>query len=134
MDAPLIFVVDDNSDACELASYLLVSYGWQVRTFVDAASCVAATLQQAPACILSDLNMPVMDGLQLMDALLTAGVRVPVVIMTASPAASAPALRAAPHAAGMIAKPYAGELLNELLTRAVAQARQVVPPQARLSD
>ncbi len=131
MEAPLIFVVDDNADACELASYLLVSYGWQVRAFSDAGSCIEAVLQQAPACILSDLNMPVMDGLQLIETLLAAGLRVPVVIMTASPADSAPVLRVATRAAGLIAKPYECELLNELLTRTVAQARAAMPSPAQ---
>jgi len=134
MEAPVIFVVDDNTDAGELASLLLVSYGWQVRSFGDARSCVEAALRQPPACILSDLNMPVMDGLQLMDALAGAGLRVPVVITTASPADSAPARRAVRRAAGMIGKPYEGDRLHELLARAVAQAPEAMPLPLRLAS
>jgi FixJ family two-component response regulator len=130
MDAPLIFVVDDNADACELAGFLLASYGWQTRAFQDGRSCIEAALQQAPACILSDLQMPVMDGLQLIESLRAAGLQVPVVIMTASPGDSPPVLHAASRAAGLVSKPYEAELLNDMLSRAIATARAATPPPA----
>lgn len=120
MEASLIFVVDDSTDSGEMASALLRSMGWHTRTFSDAGHCLRAALQHAPACILSDLNMPVMNGLQLMDALAAAGLTIPVVIMTGSPADSAPVRRAAMRAAGIIRKPYEAEALDSLLHSAVA--------------
>ena len=94
MDGEMVFVVDDNADGREAASMLLTVYGWRTRTFDDASSCVAAAADDPPACILSDLQMPRMDGNALMEALRATGVNVPVVVMTGASKGSDAAVRA----------------------------------------
>lgn len=121
--SPMLFVVDDNADACALAALLLGSYGWQVRTFNDAITCLEAALEAPPACIVTDLQMPMTDGNQLIDTLRAAGLQVPVVVVTASPADSVAALRAAAIAAGFLNKPYEVEQLHQIVSKAVAGAQ-----------
>ena len=94
MDGLMIFVVDDDRDVGEVSASLLSAFGWKTRTFRDARDCLAAALDQPPACILSDLQMPRMDGNALMEALRATGVNVPVVVMTGASKGSDAAVRA----------------------------------------
>lgn len=59
---PLILLVDDFDDALEIYSTYLSFHGYQVMTAGDGAAAVAAAREYAPALILMDLRMPVMDG------------------------------------------------------------------------
>ena len=120
MDDLMIFVVDDDQDVCEASSWLLKAYGWHTRTFNDARDCLAAAVEEPPVCILSDLQMPFMDGTDLMEELLAAGVDVPVVMVTGLTQPSPDWMRAAELATAMVAKPCDSAELNRVISRAVA--------------
>ena len=119
MDGLMIFVVDDDRDVGEVSASLLSAFGWKTRTFRDARDCLAAALDQPPACILSDLDMPFMDGIRLMEALSAAGIKVPVVVMTGLSRHSPGWAQAADLASGMVAKPYGEADLYRSISRAV---------------
>lgn len=119
MTSKMIFVVDDDHDGCEMAAALVRILGWQSRPFFTAQDCLDAALMQRPDCILSDLQMPGMDGVALIEALAAARMEVPVVIMTASYRESTAVSRAAGLAAALIQKPYSAEQVQEAISRAV---------------
>lgn len=77
-----VFLVDDDVDVREALSFLLRTAGYKVETFPDAAS----FLRQGPArhagCIIMDVRMPGMSGLQLLEQLARDGDPRPVVVMT----------------------------------------------------
>jgi len=79
----LIFIVDDDPPVLKGLSRLLRGRGFQVRTFASAEAFLGALGAEAPACLLLDMRMPGMDGLDLMDALARRGVETPVVVITA---------------------------------------------------
>jgi two-component system cell cycle response regulator DivK len=60
-----ILVVDDNPANCRLASFLLASKGYKVRTAASADEALAALAEEVPRLILMDLQLPGMDGLTL---------------------------------------------------------------------
>lgn len=119
MSRPTVFIVDDHADVLRATAMLLGAYGWDTREFGNAHDCVAAALDRPPACILSDLRMPGMDGNALMQALRRAGLKTPVVVMTASPPNSPAVLQAAAHASAVVAKPCDGAELDRALHWAV---------------
>lgn len=129
----MIFVVDDDRDVCETAAALIRVLGWRSRPFSSAQDCLDAALTERPDCILSDLQMPGMDGVALIGALEAAHMDVPVVIMTASYRESTAVSRVAGLAAALIQKPYGADQLQEAITRAVGESSSLHFPDPRPS-
>ena len=81
-----ICLVDDNAEFRESAAWWLEGLGYDVTSFEDPGACLTAleTDQdlRAGACLLFDVRLPEMSGLQLLDALRARGVDRPVIFMT----------------------------------------------------
>jgi two-component system response regulator TtrR len=82
MTEPTVFVVDDDSSTRELLSWLMKRNGLRAAVFPDAASFLAAYRSDAPGCLVVDLNMPGMNGLDLQQYLKENGVQLPVVFLS----------------------------------------------------
>jgi CheY-like chemotaxis protein len=79
-----IFVVDDDAMMLNLLRRILETAGYGVRAFSAPDECLAAVPVGDPDCIVSDLQMPGMDGAQLIRELRRLGHPVPVIIATAA--------------------------------------------------
>lgn len=66
---PVIHVVDDNPSSLRASSRLLKAHGFAVRTFASAADFFSQRDQDASGCLVADLQMPGMNGLELQTAL-----------------------------------------------------------------
>lgn len=81
-----VWLVDDNDEFRTSAGWWLEGLGYEVEDFDGPAACLAALPDDPDAapstCLLFDVRMPEMSGLQLLDALRERGVRWPVVFMT----------------------------------------------------
>jgi FixJ family two-component response regulator len=82
---PMISVVDDDDWARGGLQSLIAAIGYEVRTFESAEEFVASGSIAGTACLVTDLNMPGMSGLELQAHLRSAGHRTPVIIVTAYP-------------------------------------------------
>jgi two-component system OmpR family response regulator len=60
-----VIVVDDSRDNADSLALLLTLSGYEVRTAYDAATALAFARGECPDCLISDINMPVMDGCEL---------------------------------------------------------------------
>lgn len=78
----LIYIVDDDDAVRDSLAILLESAGFEVEAFVAAESALERCRAQLPACVVTDVRMPGMDGLSLHHALMSANIDVPVIIMT----------------------------------------------------
>jgi two-component system, LuxR family, response regulator FixJ len=81
-DAPLVHVVDDDEAVRDSLKLLLESAGLSVRTYDSAATFLTALPTLAAGCVLTDVRMPGLDGLELQRRLADLGVRLPVIVMT----------------------------------------------------
>lgn len=79
-----VFVVDDDEMILQLSTRIFQSPGYTLHAFRSARECLAAMSAQVPDCIVSDLQMPEMDGAQLIQELRARGLAVPVIIVTAT--------------------------------------------------
>jgi len=114
------FVVDDD-DAVRSALCLLVhSFGWEARGFASAELCLAALQDERPDCLLLDLNMPGMTGLQLQKDLIERGVVIPVIAMTGNAESSLSNRARAAGAVAVLAKPFGAEAFKASAERAIA--------------
>jgi two-component system response regulator FixJ len=83
MTAPkLVHLVDDDDPIRRSAGFMLKTAGLQVRTFPSGVELLKGASALEPGCILLDIRMPEMDGLQVQQELKNRGVALPVIIMT----------------------------------------------------
>jgi FixJ family two-component response regulator len=80
---PTIFVVDDDPSVREAISNLLEAVGMQTRVFGSTEEFLRAIRPDVPSCLVLDMKLPGMSGLQLQESLEKAGIRIPIVFITA---------------------------------------------------
>ena len=81
-EAYLVHVVDDDEAVRRSVSFALKTSGMQVRVYDSGSALLKAAPALEPGCILLDIRMPGMDGLEVQEALKAKGVTLPVIIMT----------------------------------------------------
>ena len=114
----LIHLVDDDEAIRHSASFMLRHSGFRVKTYVDGVAFLEQVEDAEKGCILLDVQMPRMDGLQVQEALNERGVAMPVIVLTGhgDVAVAVRAMKAG--AVDFVEKPYAKQTLVDALTRA----------------
>jgi FixJ family two-component response regulator len=79
----VVSVVDDDESVCKALRRLLRSFGLNVETFATAEEFLTRARGESPACLILDVRMPGMSGLELQQRLSSAGRRIPIVFITA---------------------------------------------------
>ena len=82
MAKPLVYVVDDNVSARSSVCALLATFDYEVRAFDSAESFLAADDKTEPACLLCDVRLPGMSGVQLHRTLKLRGIGLPVILIS----------------------------------------------------
>ena len=112
-----ILVVDDESSARGALSEILQDEGYKVRTAADGFRALAAASEFAPDVVLTDLKMPGMDGLSLMERLKESQPEVEVVLMTAFGAVESAVEAMRRGASNYLTKPLNSDELLVVLER-----------------
>ena len=113
-------VVDDHDPNADLMRHLIASLGAEVRTVRNAAEALRVARAERPTLVISDLHMPGLDGIELLEAMKSdpALRDIPFLLISASSASVDEQKRAiAAGAAGMLLRPIDPEALLEQLTR-----------------
>ena len=82
MSKMVIYLIDDDEAVRDALSLLLYTYGMQVETFSDPATFLAHVDIKRPGCLILDLRMPMISGLQLQQKLLERGINWPAIMIT----------------------------------------------------
>jgi DNA-binding NtrC family response regulator len=80
--SPLIYVVDDDASVREALSCLIRSAGLRVETFASAQEFLAHPQADAPSCLVLDVQLPGLSGLDLQQELAKADIQIPIVFLT----------------------------------------------------
>ena len=80
---PIIIVIDDDPSILKALSRLVSGAGFEVRTFDRPSTLLRSDLPKAEACLIVDIDLPEMNGLELCDPLAASGCRLPVILVTA---------------------------------------------------
>jgi two-component system response regulator GlrR len=83
MQTPNILIVDDDKDILKLISMRLNAAGYATVTANNGAEAMSAIMLQRPDLVISDLRMPAMDGMALLDAIQQSHPSLPVIMLTA---------------------------------------------------
>ena len=121
----LVYVVDDDKSIRDSLSLLLGLAGYATRLFHDAESFLAALDARAAGCVIADLRLPGMSGLELQAAAKARGCRMPFIIITAH--GDVPAARAAfrADAVDFIEKPFEAAQLKAAVESAFEMEREL---------
>jgi len=80
--AQLVFVIDDDASMRQAISRLLHAIGLTVRTFGSAREFLGTRLPDIPACVVLDVRLPDLSGLDLQREMVERGIHVPVIFIT----------------------------------------------------
>jgi FixJ family two-component response regulator len=116
-----ISIVDDDESVREAMAGLMKSHGYHVETFDSAASFLRSDHRSRTDCLIADVQMPGMTGLELHSRLVAAGDPIPTILITAHPDDRA---RARAMKAGVLcylAKPFSEHDLLGCIRTAIEQ-------------
>ena len=114
--SPLIAIVDDDPAVLKALSRLLRSHAFRARTYGSGREFLAALPAGLPDCLIVDLQMPEMNGLELQQHLVSSGIEIPTILITAY---ADIALRDHSGLVASLRKPLQQQALFEAIDRAV---------------
>ena len=119
--APTVFVVDDDPSVRKSLTRLLASAGYTVAAFSSAREFLTHEPDAGPCCLVLDVRMPGLTGLDLQQALTTAGRRMPIVFVTghADVPMSVKAMKGG--AVDLLTKPFDAKDLLKAIQRAMVK-------------
>jgi two-component system response regulator FixJ len=124
IDKYVVHIVDDEEPVRKSLAFLLTMTGFTVRVHESATSFLRAAPSVGNACLVTDLRMPDMNGVDLLEKLKEIGVAIPAVVITGHgdvPMAVA-AMKAG--AVDFIEKPFEDEVLVDAIKRAASQLEE----------
>lgn len=115
----LVSIVDDDPFVRAATSSLVRSLGWEAREFASGPAFLASGMATHTQCLVCDVQMPAMDGIELLDRLLGQGIRVPTLFITALASARVRERVQASTALCLIEKPIDARELQAWIGRAL---------------
>ena len=121
----IIAIVDDDASVREGLQSLIRSAGWRVETFVSAQEFLARLGAEAPSCVILDLQLPGLSGLDLQNRMAKGGVEIPIVFLTGHGdiPASVQAMKAG--AVEFLTKPLDEQKLLQAIQEAIERDRRI---------
>ena len=80
---PIIYIVDDEVSMCRAMERLILSMGMDVKTFSSGLDFLESDYKEQNACLIADIKMPGMSGIELRRKLAAKGSSLPVIFITA---------------------------------------------------
>ena len=115
----VISVIDDDASVRTATNNLLSSHGYLVHTFASAEEFLQSASLSDSACVIADVQMPAMSGLDLLSHVRAQGYVAPFIFITAFPEDSVRARALKAGAICFLAKPFAGPALINCVEAAV---------------
>ena len=116
---PVISIIDDDPSIRTATDNLLRSLGYAVRTFVSAEEFLRSAHLNDTSCVIADVQMPGMSGVDLQSRLLSQGHRVPFIFITAFPEKTVRARALKAGAICFLTKPFDRQTLIRCLDTAL---------------
>ncbi len=120
MSGPRLLVVDDDADLLKLLSMRLDAAGYEVTAVASAEAALTHLAVQRPALVLSDVQLPGMDGLALFDAIRERHPALPVILLTAHGTIPDAVAATARGVYTYLTKPFDGRALLDTISQALA--------------
>ena len=120
-DVPLIAIVDDDSSVRQSARRLVRSFGYRAEAFGSGRELLDAVADEHVCCLLLDVRMPDMDGLEVQRRLADRGLRIPIVFLTGRASDEEERRARAAGAIEFLRKPVETATLRQVIERVCGQ-------------
>jgi len=122
-DKPIVYIVDDDPSVLTLLGKLIQSVGLSVETFSSAQEFLSAARPAGPACLVLDVRLPGLSGLELQEQLARSGREIQIIFITGygSVPQSVRAMKAG--ACDFLEKPFENQALLDAVNRAIERDR-----------
>ena len=120
----LISIIDDDEDFREALQGLMTSMGFRVEAFSSALDFLARTNIRDTSCLIVDVHMPRMTGIELHRCLVESGYAIPTILITAYPDESVRVRAMADGVIGYLTKPCDSEELLACVSSALERAER----------
>ena len=130
---PLIAVVDDEASVRRALGRLLRAAGFESRPFASGREFLDACRKEPPDCVLLDMHMPEMSGLEVLKRMNASGLFLPMVLITADDESGRCQRLLDEGAVSWLRKPLDGPQLIQCVEHAVLLARSVHAMNARIT-
>ena len=117
----VVHIVDDEAPVRKSLAFMLTSSGYTVRVFESAANFLAVAKEITNGCLVTDLRMPDMNGVELLRALRAADAMLPAIVVTGHGDVPMAVQAMKAGAIDFIEKPFEEEVLLGALERAAEQ-------------
>jgi FixJ family two-component response regulator len=130
----MVFVIDDDESIREALKSLIRSVGLSVKTFASAQEFLQSSRPDVPSCLILDVRMPGLSGLDLQRELAEANIHIPIIFITGHGdiPMSVRAMKAG--AVEFLTKPFRDQDLLDAIQQALERDRQVRSQQADNAD
>ncbi|MGE0258629.1 MAG: response regulator FixJ [Alphaproteobacteria bacterium] len=129
-----VYVIDDEEAVRDSVAFLLEARGLCVRSFASAGEFLAAVPSLEPGCVVTDMRMPGLDGLGLLQQINERNLHWPVVVMTAHGEVSLAVRALKAGASDFIEKPFPGDALFDAVLSALQTIDQTLKQDAELAE
>jgi len=133
-DVPTVFIIDDDSGVRESIKDLVESVGLRAESFATAQQFLASERRDVPSCLVLDVRLPGISGLDLQHDLKKAGIKIPIIFISGH--ADIPmSVRAMKSGAfEFLTKPFRDQALLDVIQRALSRERLVREKQRLLAE
>jgi FixJ family two-component response regulator len=131
---PVVFVVDDDPDVRAALRRLVHSVGLDVETFTSATEFLNAKHDRAPACVILDVRLPDLSGLNLQEKLTGADVDLPIIFITGYGDIPMTVRAMKAGALDFLTKPFRDQELLDAIQRGIDKHRAQLATRAEISQ
>lgn len=122
---PIVYIVDDDDIVLWMFREFLEGIGAEFQTFASAETFLRTYIPTPCECLISDLRMPEIGGLEVQRQLLEKGASLPIIFVSGYPEVSAAVHAIKQGAFDFLEKPVNGNLLREKVQSALAKSREL---------
>jgi FixJ family two-component response regulator len=129
---PIVFVVDDDVSVRESLELLIDNEGWQPRTFASAQEFLGSPRAVVPSCLLLDISLPGLDGLELQKRVAAERTDMPIIFITGYGDIPRTVQAMKAGAVEFLTKPFNEEVLLSAIRQALERSRLALAQEAEL--
>src|SRR5271170_434201 len=131
---PIVFIVDDDLSVRRSTERLIHSTGMKVQTFTSAREFLVSPRPEGPACLVLDVRMPELTGMDLQRELTQSGIHIPIIFITGHGdiPMSVRAMKAG--AVEFLTKPFRSRALLDAIRAAIERDRSMLQQQSEIRE
>ena len=130
--SPTVFVVDDDISVRESLEFLIRDEGWQVETFTSAEEFLNRPREFVPSCLILDISMPGLNGLELQKRLMAERPAMPIIFLTGHGDVPKVVQAIKAGAVEFLTKPFRDDTLLTAVSKAIERSTALVARDAEL--